>query len=199
MTWKTFFSPSLRIAGGRALLWGVAGLAVCALCAVFNGVHPNGLLNFGPSVATAVWLPFVEYLIIWLVPAAVFYGLGASLSSSRVRAIDVFGTAAFALLPLVAVNLTQLLPSIRTAYDEITAAVLGGAEFDMARITAVTLEPMFLLHIVLLMAALVLMMIWLFNAVKVSCNLKGGRLWTVFLVGVLGGDMLCKLLIGLIR
>ncbi len=199
MTWKTFFSPAEKIAGSRALLWGVAGLAVSALCAVFNGMHPNGLLNFVPRPADAAWLSLVEYLIIWLVPAAVFYGLGAALSSSRVRAIDVLGTTAFALLPLVAVNLTQLLPPIRAVYDELTAAVLGGAQLDMARIIAVTLNPLFMLHILLLMAALVLMMIWLFKAVKVSCNLKGGRLWTVFLVGVLGGDLLCKLLIGLIR
>ena len=199
MTWKTFLSPAEKIAGGRALLWGVAGLAVCAVCAVFNGVHPNGLLNFGPSPANAVWLPFVEYLIIWLVPAAIFYGLGAALSSSRVRPIDVFGTAAFALLPLVAVNLTQLLPPIRDAYQVLGASVLGEAEFDMARIIAVTTEPVFMLHLPLLVAAIVLMFIWLFHAVRVACNLRGGRLWGVFLAGAIGGDFLCKLLIGLIR
>jgi hypothetical protein len=43
----------------------------------------------------------------------------------------------------------------------------------------------------------VMMVVWLFNAVRVSCNLGGGRLWTVYLVGLVGGDALCRFLIGL--
>jgi hypothetical protein len=31
----------------------------------------------------------------------------------------------------------------------------------------------------------------------VSCNLSGGRLWAVYLVGLIGGDALCRYLIGL--
>jgi hypothetical protein len=44
---------------------------------------------------------------------------------------------------------------------------------------------------------MVLMLVWLFRAVKVVCNLSGWRLWTVYLVGVVGGDIVCRIIIGL--
>jgi hypothetical protein len=193
MTWQNFFSPSLKIAGGRALLWGLSGLAVSVAAATFNGFHAYGLLNFGPGPRDAAYIAALEYLIIWLVPAAIFYGFGSALSRSCIRPLDIFGTTAFALMPLAVTNLMQLMPGLEEAY-----AVLEEPVIDIPRMMEVVMQPLFILHLLVLMAMFVLMLIWLFNAVKVSCNLKGGRLWAVYLVGIIGGDLICKQLIKLI-
>ncbi len=199
MTWKTFFSPSLRIAGGRALLIGVAGLAVCIATATFNGWHAHGLLHFGPAPRDAWWVSLVEYLTIWLVPAAIFYGMGAALSRSKARAIDVFGTTAFALLPLVVMNLWHLIPGVSELWSHFNNDFWGGVananrggETDLGAMFETMTRPMFWIEIVISLAVLALMVVWLFNAVRVSCNLRGWRLWTTYLVGLLIGDMICR-------
>lgn len=174
------------------MLWGAAGLAVSAAAALFSGWHACGLLHFGPAPRDGWWISALEYLIIWLVPAAIFYALGAVLSRSRVRAIDVFGTTAFALLPLAVMNLAWLMPGTGEVL-----AVVKEPVFDIARFVEVTAQPIFIAHAVVTLAMLALMAVWLFNAVKVSCNLRSGRLWAVYLAGLAGGDVLCRMLIGM--
>jgi hypothetical protein len=107
-----------------------------------------------------------------------------------VRVIDILGTTAFSLLPLVPMNLVLLLPGMK----KLLAAVTPPLEIE--RVMSITQTPLFIPMTLALLAAIVLMLIWLFGAVKVSCNLKGWRLWTVYLVGILGGDILCRLAIG---
>jgi hypothetical protein len=191
--WKNFWSPALRIAGGRALIWGLAGLAATAAAGYSSGTHAHGLMNYGPAQNNAAWIFVVEYLMIWLIPAAIFYGFGSVLSHSRIRAVDVFGTTVFALLPLAVTNLTLLLPG----FSDILAT-LEEPLIDISRLMGIVMQPMFWVYIIVLMAAFILMLVWLFNAVRVSCNLRGGRLWAVYLVGLIGGDIICKLLLRLI-
>ncbi len=205
MTWKTFFSPSLKIAGGRALFIGIAGLAVCIAAATLSGWHPNGLLQFGPGPHGDFGIAVLEYLIIWLVPAAIFYGLGAALSTSRIRVVDVLGTTAFALLPLVPMNLLQLIPAIRNSLgvfmelSTFSADMAGDPELFAGQAMETMLQPLFILNTFISLVVVVLLVIWLFNAVRISCNLKGGRLWAVYLIGLTGGDIVCRMLIGLLR
>ena len=44
---------------------------------------------------------------------------------------------------------------------------------------------------------LVWVLVWMFKALKVSCNLKGYPLGILYCVAVFGGDILCRYLIGL--
>jgi hypothetical protein len=131
--------------------------------------------------------------MIWLIPSAIFYGLGSALSPSRIRAIDVTGTTAFALIPIAVTGLVQTLPGVR----EIIASLAEPA-VDVERLMEVTTQPLFWLYVVVLMTMFALMFVWLFNAVRVSCNLRGGRLWATFLGGVIVGDIVCKLILRLI-
>lgn len=196
--WKNFWNPFTKIAGGKALLIGVAGLAVSVVCAIVGGWHANGLLHFGPVRWNEWWMQPVEYLVIWLVPATIFYGLGAALSRSRVRAIDIFGTAAFALLPLVVMNLWHAIPGVGDVWDGLftgatgqeTVVAFSGMMIDS--LMDIMAQPLFWVDVIISVAVLALMLVWLFNAVKVSCNLKGWRLWTVYLAGVLIGDAICR-------
>jgi hypothetical protein len=206
---QNFWNPFTKIAGGKALAWGLAGLAVSVVAPFFSGWHANGLLQFGPAGPDSAWWEYaLTALILWLVPALLFYGLGAALSRSRIRPVDIFGTTAFALLPLTVSNLAWLLPGLKepagALYESamaIRAVTSTSTPLDvdavMTPVRAVMTNPMFIIATIVAIAAIVLMLIWLFNAVKVSCNLRGGRLWAAYLVGVIGGDIVCRLLIGL--
>lgn len=181
-------NPFIRIAGGQALVWGVFGLIVSTLLCWISDYHYHGLLHFGPAPNPAWWCYLAEHLIVWLIPALLFYLGGLFLSHSRIRVIDVLGTVLFAQLPLLGMNLISLLPAMR---------MMSQMNMNMSSEEMLT-QPYFIMAMILSILGLpflVLTLIWLFNALKVSCNLKQWKLWVVALIGILGGDVLCRLLI----
>ena len=106
-------NPFIRIAGMKALGWGVLGLAVSTWICWISGYHYHGLLHFGPAPNPAWWCYLAEHLIVWLIPALLFFLGGVFLSHSHIRIVDVLGTVLFAQLPLLVMNLISLLPPMR--------------------------------------------------------------------------------------
>ena len=186
---KLIVNPFIRIAGGQALIWGFLGLIVSTLLCWISGYHYHGLLHFGPAPNPAWWCYLAEHLIVWLIPALLFYLGGLFLSHSRIRVIDVLGTVLFAQLPLFGMNLISLLPAMR---------MMSQMNMNMSP-EEMLAQPYFILAMILTLLGLpllILTLIWMFNALKVSCNLKQWKLWTVALIGIIGGDVLCRFLIG---
>ena len=186
---KLIVNPFIRIAGGQALIWGFLGLIVSTLLCWISGYHYHGLLHFGPAPNPAWWCYLAEHLIVWLIPALLFYLGGLFLSHSRIRVIDVLGTVLFAQLPLLGMNLISLLPAMR---------MMSQMNMNMSP-EEMLAQPYFILAMILTLLGLrllILTLIWMFNALKVSCNLKQWKLWTVALIGIIGGDVLCRFLIG---
>ena len=184
---KLIVNPFIRIAGGQALIWGFLGLIVSTLLCWISGYHYHGLLHFGPAPNPAWWCYLAEHLIVWLIPALLFYLGGLFLSHSRIRVIDVLGTVLFAQLPLLGMNLISLLPAMR---------MMSQMNMNMSP-EEMLAQPYFILAMILTLLGLpflILTLIWMFNALKVSCNLKQWKLWTVALIGIIGG-VLCRLLI----
>ena len=185
---KLIVNPFIRIAGGQALIWGFLGLIVSTLLCWISGYHYHGLLHFGPAPNPAWGCYLAEHLIVWLIPALLFYLGGLFLSHSRIRVIDVLGTVLFAQLPLLGMNLISLLPAMR---------MMSQMNMNMSP-EEMLAQPYFVLAMILTLLGLpflILTLIWMFNALKVSCNLKQWKLWTVALIGIIGGDVLCRLLI----
>ncbi|MBX9050279.1 hypothetical protein HCH04_18375 [Bacteroides thetaiotaomicron] len=186
---KLIVNPFIRIAGGQALIWGFLGLIVSTLLCWISGYHYHGLLHFGPAPNPAWWCYLAEHLIVWLIPALLFYLGGLFLSHSRIRVIDVLGTVLFAQLPLLGMNLISLLPAMR---------MMSQMNMNMSP-EEMLAQPYFILAMILTLLGLpflILTLIWMFNALKVSCNLKQWKLWAVALIGIIGGDVLCRFLIG---
>ena len=186
---KLIVNPFIRIAGGQALIWGFLGLIVSTLLCWISGYHYHGLLHFGPAPNPAWWCYLAEHLIVWLIPALLFYLGGLFLSHSRIRVIDVLGTVLFAQLPLLGMNLISLLPAMR---------MMSQMNMNMSP-EEMLAQPYFILTMILTLLGLpflILTLIWMFNALKVSCNLKQWKLWMVALIGIIGGDVLCRVLIG---
>lgn len=185
---KLIANPFIRIAGGQALIWGFLGLIASTLLCWISRYHYHGLLHFGPAPNPAWWCYLAEHLIVWLIPALLFYLGGLFLSHSRIRVIDVLGTVLFAQLPLLGMNLISLLPAMR---------MMSQMNMNMSP-EEMLAQPYFILAMILTLLGLpflILTLIWMFNALKVSCNLKQWKLWTVVLIGIIGGDVLCRLLI----
>ena len=110
---EILINPFIRIAGMQALAWGILGLVISTLLSWASGYHYHGLLHFGPAPNPAWWCYLAEHLIVWLVPATLFYLGGLIFSHSKIRIIDVFGTILFAQLPMLVMNLINFLPPMQ--------------------------------------------------------------------------------------
>ena len=187
---EILINPFIRIAGMQALVWGILGLVISTLLSWASGYHYHGLLHFGPAPNPAWWCYLAEHLLVWLVPATLFYLGGLIFSHSKIRIIDVFGTVLFAQLPMLVMNLINFLPPMQ---------VLSQIDPTMSPAEILSM-PYFHLAIVLSLIGfpfLVFSIIWMVQALKVSCNLKKSHLWIVAAIGILGGDVLCRILIRL--
>ena len=182
---KFLYNPFERIAGYSALMWGVLGLIVSTLISYWSGWHYNGLLHYGPAANPALWRFAAEHVVVWLIPALLFYVGGLLLSKSKIRIVDVLGTVAFAQLLLIGMNLIYSLPAARAMLD--VQAVLSGA-IGKGAIGLALLGVVFL----------VWTLVWMYSALKVSCNLKGFRLVLVYILSIAGGDILCRLIISML-
>lgn len=163
-------------------------MVVSTVLSYYFGWHYHGLLHFGPAPNPAWWCYAVEHLAVWLIPAVMFYLGGLLLSRSRIRMVDVLGTVVFAQLPLIVMNLFNFLPPMQKL-----------AQIDVNMPPAeIMQQPGFLVGIWLSLVSFVFLiwaLVWMFQALKVSCNLKGYRLGILYCVGIFGGDVFCRYLI----
>ncbi len=190
---SVWLNPFTRIAGYKSLVWGAVGILIATALCYLGKCHFHGLLHVGSAPNSAWWCFVVEHLMVWLVPAIVIYLLSIFLSRSHVRPIDVLGTIAFAQIPLVFLSAIMLMPVLQ----EINAMTTP----DVAELQAMMSQPNFMAALTLAgfggLFFLVWTLVWMFKATAVACNLRGGRLWCVYLIGLLGGEALVRYLIAL--
>ncbi len=185
-----FLNPFVKIAGLQALLWGVAGMIISVVISYYSQYHYHGLLHFGPA-ADNTFLRFVlEHLIVWLLPALLFYIGGLVSSKSKIRVIDVFGTVAFAQLPFIIMNLISLSAPMQRLNNMDTNLPLN-------EIIIMFQQPEYLISIGVAAFSFIFILwvlVWMFGALKISTNLKGYVLVIVYCIGIFGGDILCRII-----
>ena len=158
------FNPFARIAGYSALGWGFLGIVLATLLSYSTGLHYHGLLHFGWAPNPAWWCFAVEHLVIWLIPAILFYLGGLLLSRSRIRIVDVLGTVAFAQLPFIIMNLFYFIPSLR---------FMTQLDPNALSIQELLAQPEFIKGVWFSLFSLIFfvwVLIWMFHALRVSSN-----------------------------
>ncbi|MDR2968822.1 MAG: YIP1 family protein [Tannerellaceae bacterium] len=185
-----FLNPFVKIAGVKALLWGLTGMIVSVAVAYYSDFHYHGLMHFGAAPNDSLLCYAVEHAVVWIIPALIFYIGGLILSKSNIRIVDVAGTVAFAQLPFILMNLFFLLPPMQQ---------LNRIDFNLPPMEILK-QPDILFGLWLSLVSvifLVWVLVWMFNALKISCNLKGKKLGILYAVAVIGGDVACRFIINL--
>lgn len=158
-----YLNPFEYLSVGKALGWGLAGTIV-SVGAVFALLLPD-VGNLGQIL----WLLSTN-LLLWLPLSTLLYLFALVLSPSRIRAIDIFATNLFALLPTcvvcclsnaVTMMLTRLAPDPMSV-----AGVLSSALYNFM--------------VIMLSVSMVWSMVWGCFAYSVSANMKGWRSVVVF-------------------
>ena len=172
-------NPFQRIAGGKALLWGLAGIVLTVLFCAVTQVCFDGFLHVGLATENVCFFTLLlQQLVMLLLTVILFYLAGVILSKSKVRFIDVLGTFAFARLPLLLLPLLGFSATFKkTMTAEFAMKIMQNPEmvyssdFMIITLIGILILPLVVWHI-----------IWLFQAYKTSCNLNGVKLWLPFII-----------------
>lgn len=189
------FNPFFYVAGGKALGIGLAAIVLAGLIGAWGNTHFDGVLDTHTGAHAPLWFFLAEGIIDWLCMAAVLLALGLLMSKTAFRALDVLGTQALARWPTLLVA-TLMLPG---AVGRFGAQLVGRIGHPEASRAINIPDAIVFCVVVLATIPITCWMVYLmYKAYSVSCNVKGGRGIGSFVVGLLAGEVLSKLCIGLV-
>jgi hypothetical protein len=183
-------NPFHFLAGGQALAIGIGIVLVASFNGSVSRSHFDGVFDFHTGLPAPVWIFFVEGLIDWLCMAALLWLAGLLISKSRVRAVDVFGTQAFARFPTLGTAAAALLPGYQREAARLAVMDMTMIPLDVAAFAVVALVTILML---------IWMVVLMYRAFAVSCNVDGAKAIIAFVVAGFLAEVASKFfLIGII-
>lgn len=179
---QKIFNPFKFIAGGKALLFGLAIIIATAFIASFSNTHfPDPI-----SVKIGQSAPFLYYLLQalanWFVLSCILLIMGRLSSKSSIRIIDVFGTQALARLPYFFASFTGFATSLVKFSNYLLWVTLKKGD-------EVFISNFEIFSAVILLIITLLSTIWLvvlsYNAFSVSANIRGFKSILIYIVSLL--------------
>lgn len=170
------YNPFTQIAGFKSLLLGSIGLMSTTIIAYKTGTHFNGLLNIDFAKDSDYWVFLTENVSNWIFLSTFMYLSGIILSKSKIRAIDILGTALLSRIPLIIAPLIRTIPIFQS---------FAFQSWEMYFVTGVYL------------ISLIWTIALLFNACKISCNLKNEGLVVSLIVCLVISEVCTKIFIKL--
>lgn len=159
-------NPFEYLSTGKAWAWGIAGTLFALILLLMASLPITDV-----SAETITILS--SNLMVWLPLSTLLYLAALFLSPSRIRAVDIFATTLFSLLPsIVGLGIMSLIINwLRniSASPESVAGVLACA--------------CYILVVIILSVTMVWSMVWGCFAYSVSANMKGVRGVVIFVIG----------------
>jgi hypothetical protein len=177
MKFNYLYNPFFLIAGFKSFIIGFIGLLLTSYLAYLTGTHFIGILNIDFAKDSKFCFFLLESSSHWFLMSTLFFLAGTILSKSRIRAIDVFGTVLLSRLPFIIVPLIRIIPFFQSfsAYSTAMFIIIGVYVFSL---------------------------IWfgllVFNAFRISCNLRNEKLIFSFIICLILAEIFSKLLIWLL-
>lgn len=161
-------NPFEYLSTGKALGWGLAGtlFSICLLTAVSWPVEGD---------VSKIITILSSNLLLWLPLSLLLYVMALVLSPSRIRAVDIFATNLFAMLPTIVILGVLSLCSMW----------LGSIVCEPRSACEVLKQAAYNLIVIVLSVSMVWSMVWGCFAYLVSANMKGWKSIVVFC------DLLC--------
>ncbi|GAF82326.1 unnamed protein product [marine sediment metagenome] len=189
-TW--LFNPFHYVAGGMALAVGLAFILAAGLIGSLSNSHFDGVLDFHTGTAAPLWIFLSEGLVDWIVLACLLLVGGKIISGSRVRVLDVFGTQALARFPTAVTAVFALLPGYRRYGLHLAARYVK----TLPDVQTHAADPvMFALTILVTILMVIWMVVLMYRAYSVSCNVRGGKAVGVFIAALIVGEAISKVLV----
>ena len=185
--WSTWlFNPFHYVAGGAALLLGLALVVAAGLVGAMGHTHFDGVLDFHSGRPAPLWIFVAEGLVDWLAMTAFLLVAAFLLARTRFRAVDVMGTQALARAPTLVTAAVTLLPWYRrTIGDAVTGGIASPADLSVGFYIALLVGLLMIVWMVQLM----------YRGFAVSCNVSGGRAVASFIVALILAEAVSKIMV----
>ena len=180
---KWLFNPFIYIAGAKALIIGWAAMLVTAVICYFSKTHFDGVIDVHTGHTSPMLVFFLEVVIDWGCPVAVFYITGRIFSTSSIRLIDIAGTFATA-------RWVMIFPAL-AAFGVYTPAKAPVTVDDILR----SITPSVIVFGLFTVLFAIWMIALMYSAFTTSCNLKGGKAVWSFIIGLIIAEVLSKLIL----
>ncbi len=191
---RWLLNPVYYVAGGKALAIGIIVMLVTGCLAFLGKIRFDGLIDFHfGGMAAPLWLNISEILVSWLLMSVFILFFGRIISKSRIRLIDVFGTQSLARSPYLFLALAALLlPGAHRFSPKLLQALLS----DQVAFPAFSFD---MVAFFLLLLFAILMTIWMillmYRAFSVSCNVSGKSAKFLFIVALVVVEFLSMFVI----
>jgi len=189
------FNPFHYVAGGKALLIGVAAILGIAWLGSLGNIHFDGVLDVHAYLTVfPLWVFLAEGVIACLCMAVVLLIFGKIFAKTSFRAIDVFGTQALARWPSVFTSLLMVMSA--DAIHRCTGVMVQLIKNPEAQIAVDWLDVAVMVVVTITVLAVTCWMVYLmYKGYSVSCNIKGGRAVGTFIVALIVAEVLSKVAI----
>jgi len=195
--WTWVYNPFIKIAGWKAFGIGIVILCLATVIGyfgntVFYGISVKSVLSLSWCKAFSLQAMglTVTVLVMWII---------ALLSAKHVRFQDILGTVTLAKYPLVLMAIMFL--AFSNWLNELSKMLLTSTNTQeiMEFFSQLTILDyvLFMVFIILTIFFLVWTIALLFNAFRVSTNLKGGKCTMLFIVSLLVSEIIIGILVSM--
>lgn len=194
------FNPFIKIAGIQSLIIGFLAMIISGIIGYFSNTHYDGVLNIHSGFEASLWMHLCEPFINWAYLSTWFYIIALIFGQSNIRAIDIFGTQAFALIPLLPGSFSGFFKVI----ERLSQQLIGMNPSNLNEITFTSeMFPVLDLFNVAIIGLFVLLFtvwsgIWMYNGFKISSNLPNKIVIPSYVFGILSGMFIPKIIINLL-
>ncbi len=173
---KWLFNPFVAVAGWQALGSGLLLMMATLVTASFSHTNFDGAIDVHFNGGFTFEVYVFEQVNAWLCAVIIFFVVGSLLSKSKIRMIDVAGTLALARAPMLFAALIGFVPALH--------------HINLNHITA-----SFMVWSLIVLLFSIWMIALMYNALTVSCNLKGNKAIIGFIVSIILSEILSKIII----
>ncbi|MDL2320714.1 hypothetical protein LJC45_06250 [Alistipes sp. OttesenSCG-928-B03] len=180
--WGFAFNPFTRIAGWQAFLLGLVFVAASGTFGTMSRVAFDGVLDVHTGGNLTYGLSFMM-LAIDIVSVVIIMWLTGVIISRTVRFVDILGTMTLARAPLLIaalVGLTLPLPPVEVIMLDPSAVFKSWPMIVFGVVAGVTV----IWHVALM-----------YNAMRVSCGVRGAKLTVAFIFALIVAEALSKVAI----
>jgi hypothetical protein len=189
------FNPFVYVAGGKALFFGLLAILMAGLIGAVSNTHFDGTLDTHTGAHVPLWFFLSEGIVDWICLAVVLLIAGRIISKTPFRTIDVLGTQALARWPTILIALATLPKGYQRFCVSLVEQFKAGKtpEFN-------TSDALITIGVICIMIpCLIWMLVLMYKAFSVSCNVKGAKAIGTFIIGLGIAEILSKyVLYGLI-
>ena len=186
------FNPFIKIAGIKALLIGLVFIAATIVLGYYSKTRIDGIFDIHNVKDITIWISLSDSILSWLSSCIIFYLVAISFSSSKVRLIDISGTLALARFPM----LFAVIAGFGMRDNKFSDFLIASFKAEDS-IVEFSNSEMYIFILIALVS--VFLAIWtvvlIFNAYKISSNIKGQKLTFSFILALILSEVLAKFLL----